>query len=102
MKPSQLNEFLERLDEVARHAIEVPAYKVLAHQTGITHNYLKNVMARLIKIRRTGARVPRETLLRSLSNEREFAILMEMLQRRQLRQRMRAEVIEVESHDVSA
>lgn len=89
MKPRQIDDCLARLDEVVGHIIETPPYKVLANETGIAHNYLKNVMARLIKIRRTGARVPRETLLRSLSNEKEFGLLMEQLSRRDARREAR-------------
>jgi hypothetical protein len=85
MKHSQVEEYIERLDEVARHVIEVPAYKTLSHETGIPCNYLTNVMARLIKIRRTGERVPKEALLRALTNEREFLALMEILMRKRRR-----------------
>lgn len=81
MKPRQIDAHLDRLDEIAGHVVQIPPYKILAEETGISPNYLKNVMSRLIKIRRTGKHVPRESLLRSLCNEKEFDALMETLRR---------------------
>lgn len=81
MKPRHLEAKLDRLDEIAEHVVQIPPYKQLAEETGIAPNYLKNVMSRLIRIRRMGKTVPRETLLRSLSNEKDFDSLMEALRR---------------------
>lgn len=81
MKPRQIDDCFDRLDEIACHAAAIPPYKVLAEETKLAPNYLKNVMSRLIRIRRTGKLVHRETLLRSLSNEKEFDALMERLRR---------------------
>ena len=76
------------MDEVAKLVAQIPVYKCLAAELGMNENYMKNLMAKLVRIRRTGVPVPRETLLSSLCSEQKFIQLMRRLDRRKSEQRV--------------
>lgn len=80
---------LPRLIEVARIRLEAevvlataPVTKQLAGELDVSPKYLHNVMHRLTTILRASPNVSRETLRRSLYNDKEFRRLMDGLNAR--------------------
>lgn len=55
----------DRLEEVAALKARIPEYKLLAIEVGISQTYLKNLMSRIVRLKKAGLPVPRETRLRS-------------------------------------
>ena len=68
---------LAQLECVALLKTQIPGYKQLALETGLSESYLKNVMSRLVRIKRRNLDVPRETIRKSLMNDADFRSLME-------------------------
>lgn len=80
--PRRIDECFDRLDAVASQIASIPeykGYKSLAKETGFSPNYVRNLMSRLIRIRRIGVSVPRETLLRSLGDDQKFEQLIQQV-----------------------
>jgi len=77
MKVRRLHENIDRLNEIASLVAKIPPYKQLAAESGYSTRYIANVMSKLIRLKRAGVDVPRETLLDSLCSEKAFGSLIE-------------------------
>lgn len=66
-----------RLEEVAALKVRIPGYKQLVTETGLSEPYIKNIMSRLVRLKRANVNVSRETIRKSLMNEAEFKTLIE-------------------------
>jgi hypothetical protein len=76
VKSRSLYESLDRLEQVAELVARTPCYKELSKETGYSRNYLANVMSKLVRLKRAGIVVPRETLITSLYSDHAFESLI--------------------------